>query len=128
MRFFLFKNALYEFEYGFQYAWILTVFTVTISFSVVCPIIVPFGLIYMFLKHLVDRYNLYFAYVYTKVDDKIHKTALNFSIVSVILLQFSVLFFIYIRKRNYFFVKLILAFLNIFTTLFLIIQKKTQRI
>ena len=29
--------------------------------AVVCPLITPFSLFYLVMKHLVDRYNLYFA-------------------------------------------------------------------
>jgi len=90
----------FEFNYGVEYAWILTMFTVTLSFSVVCPLIAPFGLIYMILKHLVDRYNLYFGYISTKVDKRIHKTAVTFAIGSFIMLQFCILFFIAVRNKG----------------------------
>lgn len=93
-------QAAFEFDYGVQYAWILTVFTVTLSFSVVCPLITPFGLTYMILKHLVDRYNIYFAYISTKVDKNIHKSAVTFSIVSFILLQICILFFIAVKNKG----------------------------
>jgi calcium permeable stress-gated cation channel len=90
----------FEFEYGVQYAWMLTVFTMTLSFSVVCPLITCFGLVYMTFKHMVDRYNLYFAYIPTKVDKRIHKTAVTFALVAFILLQFCILFFIAIRNED----------------------------
>lgn len=89
-----------EFNFGVEYAWILAMFTVTLSFSVVCPLITPFGLLYMVLKHLVDRYNLYFGYIPTKVDKRIHKTAVTFAIGSFIMLQFCILFFIAIRNKG----------------------------
>lgn len=98
------QKAAYEFDYGLQYAWILTVFTVTICFSVVCPFITPFGLIYLLLKHFVDRYNIYFAYIYTKVDKNIHRNAVSFTIASVIMLQFSILFFIVVKNRKSFWI------------------------
>ena len=75
-------------------------FTVTMSFSVVCPLITPFGLLYMILKHMTDRYNLYFGYIPTKVDKRIHKTAVTFAIVAFIMLQFWVLFFIAVRNSK----------------------------
>lgn len=46
MLFFLFsssQNQAYEFEYGAMYAWSLCVFTVIMAYSIICPIIVPFG-------------------------------------------------------------------------------------
>ncbi len=89
-----------EFNYGVEYAWILSMFTITLSFSVVCPLITPFGLLYMIIKHLVDRYNLYFGYIPTKVDKRIHKTAVTIAIGSFIMLQFCILFFIAIRNSK----------------------------
>ena len=43
----------------------LLIFALTTTYSVICPLIAPFGLLYLFMKHLVDRYNIYYAY---KVD------------------------------------------------------------
>jgi hypothetical protein len=101
MRIFKFqKAAAFEFDYGVQYAWILTVFTIVLSYSVVCPLIAPFGLFYMILKHIVDRYNIYFAYVATKVDKEIHKSAVTFCIFSLLMLQLCILFFIAIRNEG----------------------------
>lgn len=37
------QNQAYEFEYGAMYAWSLCVFTVIMAYSIICPIIVPFG-------------------------------------------------------------------------------------
>lgn len=91
----------FEFDYGVQYAWILTVFTVTLCFSAVCPLITPFGLLYLLLKHLVDRYNIYFAYTTTKVDKNIHKSAVTFFILSLFMLQFCILFFLAIRNSKF---------------------------
>ncbi|KAG7250510.1 hypothetical protein CRUP_005814 [Coryphaenoides rupestris] len=48
------------------YAWMMCVFTVVMTYSITCPIIVPFGLMYMLLKHLADRYNMYYAYLPSK--------------------------------------------------------------
>jgi hypothetical protein len=43
----------------------LLIFALTTTYSVICPLVAPFGLFYLFMKHLVDRYNIYYAY---KVD------------------------------------------------------------
>lgn len=93
-------EAAFEFDYGVQYAWMLTVFTITLSFSVVCPLIVPFGLFYFIMKHIIDRYNIYFCYVSTKVDKQIHTSAVTFCIFSLLMLQVCILFFIAIRTAN----------------------------
>ncbi|KMQ92237.1 transmembrane protein 63a-like protein [Lasius niger] len=56
------KAVLWEFPLGAHYAWLLLVFTMTTVYSLACPLITPFGLLYLVLKHLVDRHNLCFAY------------------------------------------------------------------
>jgi len=47
------------------------------------------GLLYMVLKHFVDRYNIYFAYGPSKISSRIHKLAINIVIVSITLQQLS---------------------------------------
>uniref|UniRef100_A0AAV2KFL5 CSC1/OSCA1-like 7TM region domain-containing protein n=1 Tax=Knipowitschia caucasica TaxID=637954 RepID=A0AAV2KFL5_KNICA len=71
------ENQAYEFEYGAMYGWSLCVFTVIMAYSIICPIIVPFGLLYMLLKHLVDKHNLYFAYLPASLDKRVHVGAVN---------------------------------------------------
>lgn len=48
---------------------------------------------YMLLKHLVDRYNLYYAYLPAKLDKKIHSGAVNQVVAAPILCLFWLLFF-----------------------------------
>ncbi|KAF7703370.1 hypothetical protein HF521_022377 [Silurus meridionalis] len=64
---------------------------------ITCPIIVPFGLMYMLLKHLVDRYNMYYAYLPSKLDKKIHSGAVNQVVAAPILCLFWLLFFSTVR-------------------------------
>jgi hypothetical protein len=68
-----------------------------LQFSFNCPLCIA-GLVYLTLKHLVDRYNIYFAYGPSKIDKDIHASAINFVIVAVILLQFNVVFFTILRS------------------------------
>ena len=56
------------------------------------------GLVYMGLKHLVDRYNIYFAYGPSRINKNIHASAINFVIVAVILLQVNIVFFSVLRS------------------------------
>ncbi|XP_076238836.1 transmembrane protein 63 isoform X2 [Calliopsis andreniformis] len=56
------KAVLWEFPLGAHYAWLLLVFIMTTVYSLACPLITPFGLLYLVVKHLVDRHNLCFAY------------------------------------------------------------------
>ena len=37
-------------------------------YLVICPLITPFGLFYMVMKHATDRYNIYFAYKASKIN------------------------------------------------------------
>ncbi|TRY97622.1 hypothetical protein DNTS_004750 [Danionella cerebrum] len=87
------KHQAYEFQFGAAYAWMMNVFTVVMTYSITCPIIVPFGLMYMLLKHLVDRYNMYYAYLPSKLDKKIHSGAVNQVVAAPILCIFWLLFF-----------------------------------
>lgn len=59
-----------------------------------CP---PVGLLYVSLKHLVDRYNIYYAYVPTKLNQRIHRAAISQVMVAPILCMFWLLFFSVLR-------------------------------
>ncbi|CAL4071629.1 unnamed protein product, partial [Meganyctiphanes norvegica] len=92
------RAILYEFQFGVQYTWMLLAFTMTVFYSVSCPLITPFGTLYMIFKHLVDKYNIYFAYGPSKISKSIHVSAVNFVIVAIVLLQFSLLFLSIVRN------------------------------
>nr|XP_057913393.1 CSC1-like protein 1 [Doryrhamphus excisus] len=91
------QNQAYEFEYGAMYGWILCVFTVIMAYSVICPIIVPFGLLYMMLKHLVDKHNLYFTYLPTRIDRQVHLKAVNQALAAPIICLIWLYFFSVLR-------------------------------
>ncbi|XP_034040196.1 CSC1-like protein 2 isoform X2 [Thalassophryne amazonica] len=92
------RHQAYEFQFGAAYAWMMCVFTVVMTYSIICPIIVPFGLMYMLLKHLADRYNMYYAYLPSKLDKKIHSGAVNQVVAAPILCLFWLLFFSIVRS------------------------------
>ncbi|XP_063300133.1 CSC1-like protein 1 isoform X1 [Pelobates fuscus] len=91
------QQQAYEFEFGAMYARMLCVFTVIMAYSITCPIVVPFGLVYMLIKHLVDRHNLYYAYLPTKLDKKIHFTAVHQAMAAPILCLLWLFFFSLLR-------------------------------
>ncbi|XP_068688040.1 CSC1-like protein 2 [Montipora foliosa] len=94
------KEAVREFPFGQQYAWMLVIFSVMVVYCITCPLVTPFGLLYLALKHLVDRYNLYFNYrapAYKYVDGSVHSTAVTFAMISTYFLLLSLLFFSIIR-------------------------------
>ncbi|XP_037035822.1 calcium permeable stress-gated cation channel 1 [Bradysia coprophila] len=84
------KSILIEFPFGIHYAWTLLVFTMSTVYSVVCPLIMPFAMVYICLKHFGDRHNLYFAYgpsnMISQGGGKIHSTAVTMTKFSVVLL------------------------------------------
>ncbi|KAM4529609.1 CSC1-like protein 1 [Fundulus diaphanus] len=91
------QHQAYEFEYGAMYGWSLCVFTVIMAYSIICPIIVPFGLLYMLLKHLVDRHNLFFAYLPTRLDRKVHLGAVDQALAAPIICLIWLYFFSVLR-------------------------------
>ena len=94
------KAIKYEFRFGEQYARMMLIFAMTVMFSLSCPLITPFGLLYFILKHLVDRHNLAFVYAPSRINKKVHATAINFVIMSVALLQFFMVVFSFIRSLD----------------------------
>lgn len=52
----------------------------------------------MILKHLVDKHNLYFVYGPSNISQRIHATAINIVIVSIVMLQLSFLALAVLRK------------------------------
>ena len=91
------RDSYFEFHYGLQYSWMLTIVATSIAFSIVCPIITPFGLIYLFFKHYIDKYNLYYAYRPSNLDSQCHKSAINYILFSLYLLFLTVFFFNVLR-------------------------------
>lgn len=55
------------------------------------------GLIYILLKHMVDRHNLYFAYLPAKLEKRIHLAAVNQALAAPILCLFWLCFFSFLR-------------------------------
>ncbi|KTG01363.1 hypothetical protein cypCar_00006875 [Cyprinus carpio] len=91
------RSQAYEFQFGLEYAWTMCIFSVSMTYSITCPVIVPFGLLYLVLKHMVDRYNIYYAYLPTKLSQRIHSAAISQVVVAPILCMFWLLFFSVLR-------------------------------
>lgn len=110
-----------------MYGWTLCVFTVIMAYSITCPVIVPFGLIslpqdlkhsisvcvitlthgvmcagllYLLLKHLVDKHNLYFAYLPARLDRQVHLGAVNQALAAPIICLMWLYFFSVIRTGS----------------------------
>lgn len=91
------RSQAYEFQFGLEYAWTTCVFSVVMTYSITCPIIAPFGLLYLLLKHMTDRYNIYYAYIPTKLSPSLHAAAARQLLTAPILCIFWLLFFSVLR-------------------------------
>ncbi|KRT82348.1 hypothetical protein AMK59_4453 [Oryctes borbonicus] len=94
------KQILSIFPFGIHYSWTLLIYTITTVYSVICPLITPFGLLYLCLKHLVDKHNIYYVYkpiTMSEEGQQIHSSAVRFVRVAVILLQVAMAAFATIR-------------------------------
>ncbi|XP_058169902.1 heat shock protein 70 B2-like [Anopheles ziemanni] len=85
------KTILITFPFGIHYAWMLMVFTTSTVYSLACPLIMPFAMVYITLKHFVDKHNLFFAFAPSNMisqgsGGKIHSTAVTMTKISVVLL------------------------------------------
>ncbi|XP_067098226.1 CSC1-like protein 1 [Osmerus mordax] len=91
------QNQAYECEYGSMYGWTLCVFTVIMAYSIVCPVIVPFGLLYLLLRHLVDKHNMYYAFLPARLDRQVHLGAVNQALAAPIICLIWLYFFSVLR-------------------------------
>ncbi|XP_075050719.1 osmosensitive cation channel TMEM63C-like [Mixophyes fleayi] len=91
------RSQAYEFQFGLEYAWTTCVFSVVMTYSITCPIIVPFGLLYLLLKHMTDRYNIFYAYIPTRLSPSLHTAASQQLLAAPILCIFWLLFFSVLR-------------------------------
>ncbi|XP_077586266.1 mechanosensitive cation channel TMEM63B-like isoform X2 [Stigmatopora nigra] len=103
-----------EFPCGASYAWMMCIFTIVMSYSITCPVIVPFGLVYMLIKQQVDRYNIYYVYRPTKLHKNIHSGAVNQAMVGPVL-GILWLFFFFMKRFGH------LAYITLFSGSMLIL-------
>lgn len=99
---FIRKTILTEFPFGYHYAWQLIIFTVSVCYSIACPLIMPFAMTYICLKYISDRYNLFFAYGPSNMvgqgGGRIHSTAVTLTKFSVIILMVNMAGLAWIRN------------------------------
>jgi calcium permeable stress-gated cation channel len=100
------KSIVIEFVFGIHYSWTIMVFTMATVYSLACPLITPFALIYLMLKNFNDKHNLYFAYgpshMVSQGGGKIHSTAVTMTKFSVVLLLIAFTGISYLRSQNTF--------------------------
>lgn len=112
------KEILSIFPFGVHYTWTLLIFTITTVYSLICPLITPFGLLYLCLKHLVDKHNIY--YVYRPITmcgegQQIHSSAVRMVRVAVVLLQLILAAFAILRSSVVSYMAIVIA-LGLVTT------------
>lgn len=61
----------------------------------------PAGLLYLCMKHITDRYNMYYSYAPTKLNEQIHMAAVYQAIFAPLLGLFWMLFFSILRLGRY---------------------------
>ncbi|CAG2169790.1 unnamed protein product, partial [Oppiella nova] len=83
-----------------SYPRFLLIFAMTVTYSIACPLIAPSGLFYMIIKHIVDRYNIYYIYTPIKINDRIHSTAILYVHIALLMMQFQVFTFLLMRTKG----------------------------
>ena len=93
------SSSLFFYSLGEQYARMMLLFCMTVMFCVSCPLITPFGCMYFITKHYVDRHNIFYVYKPSKINKRVHATAISFVILSTVVLQFFMTIFRYVFKQ-----------------------------
>ena len=94
------KNVLVisEFQFGEQYAKLLMILCMVVVYSILCPLITPFGVLYFVIKYYTDRQNLMYGYKPSKINKKVHSTAIHYVVLCALILQFVMMVFFLIRN------------------------------
>ncbi|GAV09544.1 hypothetical protein RvY_19059 [Ramazzottius varieornatus] len=91
------KNVFPFMEY---YPDFLLTFTIVAVYSFICPMITFFGLIALIMKHLVDRYNLIYAFGKSEAPNSVHAAAVNHFLVAILLQNGVMIFFFTFRDSG----------------------------
>ena len=81
------RYVVWDFSIGIRYPRFLLIFAMVVTYSLSCPLITVAGLVYMLIKHLIDRYNIYYVYNPSKINSKIHSTAMIFVHIAFLMMQ-----------------------------------------
>lgn len=81
------RYVVWDFSIGVRYPRFLLIFAMVVTYSVSCPLITVAGLVYMGIKHLIDRYNIYYVYNPSKINSNIHSTAIMFVHIAFLMMQ-----------------------------------------
>lgn len=118
---FIRKSIVIEFPFGIHYSWQLLVFTMGVFYSLACPLITPFALMYLIMKNFNDKHNLYFAYgpshMISQGGGKIHSTAVTMTKFSVVFLLIALTGISYFRGGNHFNIKTMVTGMSLLISL-----------
>lgn len=81
------RYVVWDFSTGIRYPRFLLIFAMVVTYSLSCPLISVAGLVYMGIKHLIDRYNIYYVYNPSKINSNIHSTAIMFVHIAFLMMQ-----------------------------------------
>lgn len=84
------RYVVWDFSIGIRYPRFLLIFAMVVTYSVSCPLITVAGLVYMVIKHLIDRYNIYYVYNPSKINSNIHSTAIMFVHIAFLMMQLQI--------------------------------------
>ena len=85
---------------GEEYANVLLHFAVAMGLGVASPLVAPAGLLFLVLKHLVDRRRLRGRFTATAVDGNFHGLAVGFVSAAAVLTQFYAAVFLHLRAGS----------------------------
>lgn len=93
------RYVVWDFGIGIRYPRFLLIFAMVVTYSLSCPLITLAGLVYMVIKHLIDRYNIYYVYNPSKINSKIHSTAITFVHIAFLMMQAQLFTVTYVEAR-----------------------------
>ena len=82
--------------FGDYYSFDLLNLAITMGLSTTCPIIVPFGLLYFIMKHIVSSYTLRNAYAPTQIGVNFHRALVSYVVGTAVLCQVYTAAFVHI--------------------------------
>lgn len=91
------RYVVWDFGIGIRYPRFLLIFAMVVTYSLSCPLISVAGLVYMIIKHFIDRYNIYYVYNPSKINSKIHSTAIIFVHIAFLMMQAQLFILISVR-------------------------------
>jgi len=54
----------------------------------------------MVIKHIVDRYNIYYVYTPSKINGRIHSTAITFFHIGILMMVFQIFTFAFLKNSQ----------------------------